>query len=80
MSDVLKHYQLDHLGQMLIDEIKNRNNPFQKVIIVVPHNKVAQWFKAYWLKNESSVLMNVRFETINNILAEFIDTNKKYHE
>lgn len=78
MSDVLKPYQLDHLGQMLIDEIKNRNNPFQKVIIVVPHNKVAQWFKAYWLKNESSVLMNVRFETINNILAEFIDTSIKY--
>ena len=73
----MKSNQLNKLGNQLIKIIKERNNIFKPITVVVPHYKVSQWFKAYWLKNEQNVLMNVKFETINNILLNFIKAEKE---
>lgn len=74
----MKNNQLNKLGNQLIKVIKERTSIFKPITVVVPHYKVSQWFKAYWLKNEQNVLMNVKFETINNILLSFINSDKEY--
>ena len=76
-KDIVK-YQLNELGDELISIIRNRTNIFTPLTIVVPSDKIEKWFKAYWLKNNNDVLMNIRFMNIDNALLSLINTNKSY--
>ena len=68
-------YQLNELGDELIKVIKSRPNIFQPINIIVPNKKTSEWFKAYWLKNQNDVLMNVKFQLINETLTSMIETD-----
>lgn len=68
-------YQLNELGNELIKVIKSRPNIFQPINIIVPNKKTSEWFKAYWLKNQNDVLMNVKFQLINETLTSMIETD-----
>lgn len=71
----ISKFNLNLLGDELIDIIEQRTNVFNKITIVVPNSKVEQWFKAYWLRHQNEVLMNVEFKRIDNALKEFIDSD-----
>ena len=69
-------YQLTELGNELINVIKSRSDIFQPINIVVPNKKTGEWFKAYWLKTQDNVLMNVKFQLINEALTGFIENDQ----
>lgn len=71
-------YQLNKLGDLLIEKIKSRTNVFDSMTVVFPSDKIAQWFKTYWLKTQDDVLMNVKFKNIDDALLELIDSEKQY--
>ena len=78
MKEVIKNFQLNILGEELINIIKNRNDIFKPLNIIVPNTKTEKWIKSYWLKHENDVLMNVKFTLIDKALLSFIDTKKTY--
>ena len=69
---------LNDLGNVLIDVIKSRKDLFSPITVVVPNSKIGQWFKTYWLKSESDILMNVNFVNIDKALLDLIDTDEPY--
>ena len=69
-------YQLNELGNELINVIKSRSDIFQPINIIVPNKKTSEWFKAYWLKTQDNVLMNVKFQLINEALTDFIENDQ----
>ncbi len=69
---------LNDLGNVLIDIIKSRKDLFSPITVVVPNSKIGQWFKTYWLKSESDILMNVNFVNIDKALLDLIDTDEPY--
>ena len=73
MKKEIKNSSLNVLGNELIEIIKSRTNIFEKIIIVTPNFKTQQWFKAYWLKNNNDILMNVEFLSINEALLSMIN-------
>ena len=73
-----KHFLLNNLGDSLKDYIKTKKSFFETTDIVFPSDNVAQWFKAYWLKSESDVLMNINFLTIDECLIKYLDTKKRF--
>ena len=78
MKEVIKNYQLNNLCDELINIIKNRNDIFKPLNIIVPNIKTEKWIKSYWLKHQNDVLMNVKFTLIDNALLSFIDSKKTY--
>ncbi len=75
MGNIISKFNLNSLGDELIDIIKQRSNIFNKITIVVPNNRTEQWFKAYWLKHQNDVLMNVVFKKMDNKLKDLIDSD-----
>ena len=59
---------LNNLADLLINEIKSKKDFFESTTIVVPKESMEQWFKAYWLRNEDTVLMNVNFISVDDAL------------
>ena len=72
MKKVITKHKLNDLGNELIQFIKQRTNLFNTIKIVVPDKLTSEWFKTYWINNESDVLMNVSFETIDEALLNII--------
>ena len=78
MINLIKESKLNLLGDKLIDEIKNNKDFFSTIFVVVPSIKVEQWFKAYWLRKEDAVLMNVKFININSFFKDVIKSDQEY--
>ena len=75
---ITKYKNLDEIGIDLINKIKKDNSdPFKEKKIVFANSKLEQWFKAYWLKNEDSVLMNVSFEKIGSFLINLFGLKRE---
>lgn len=77
-SNIVKKEKLIELANLLIEDIKTKNDLFETSIIVVPDKRLGAWFKSYWLKTEENVLMNINFKTIDEILPTIFNTEKKY--
>lgn len=77
-SNTIKKEKLIELANLLIKDIKTKNDLFETTIIVVPDKRLGAWFKSYWLKIEENVLMNINFKTIDEILPTIFNTEKKY--
>ena len=75
---IYEDISLVELGNLLKDKIKNRKDLFTDIDIIVPNDKVEQWFKSFWLMTESEVLMNVRFFNIEDGLLKLFKTSKQY--
>ena len=69
---------LTELGHELIKFIKCRTNIFETINIVVPNSKTEQWFKSYWLKTQNDILMNVKFETIDDAMLKLIANKAQF--
>lgn len=78
MKEIIIKNQLRQLGDELKNIIKNRDNIFNTITIVIPNSKIEQWFKSYWLKTENDILMNVKFVSINEALLNIIDCEKPF--
>ena len=78
MKEIKESYILNNLGDELIENIKNKVDFFSTMSIVFPSSKTQQWFKAYWLKTQSDILMNVEFINIDEKLFELISVDKPY--
>lgn len=72
--------KLNILADKLIDKINQRTNLFDDFVIVTPSLKVEQWFKAYWLKNQDNVLMNVKFIRINKFFSDILKIDNIKHQ
>ena len=53
-------------------------DPFSNVKVVCHNSRVLQWFKSYFLKKRSEVLMNVEFETLSVFLNGIINPRAEY--
>lgn len=63
--------RLSDLADLLINNIKEKNNCFETTTIVFPNLFMEQWFKSYWLKKEGdNVLMNVECKKLNDVLPK----------
>ena len=74
-KDTFNDVSLVELGNKLIDQITQRNDPFNTFLIVFSSLKTEQWFKSFWLSNKDEVLMNVECKNINSFLFEIIYTD-----
>ena len=81
MIKVIKSSKIELLAKNLINELKSVNDFFSTPLIVVKNSNIEKWFKTYWLKNEESVLMNVKFCNFGEFVkatsknSSFIATN-----
>ncbi len=73
-----KEYELTKLGEKLKAAILQRTDIFNPITVVVPSLKIQQWFKTYWLKTESNILMNVNFVSIDQALLSIVECEKPY--
>ena len=73
-----KNFFLNELANNLITIIKQRTNVFNTINVIVPSSNTEQWFKTYWLKTQNEILMNVKFQTIEQGLLSLIDSDKPY--
>ncbi len=78
MKKIIKSSQLNDLGYQMIDEIKKRNSFFSSMNIVVPSKRVSEWFKAFWLKNQSEMLININFRTMKEVMPMLIDDDRNF--
>ena len=78
MKNIIKSPLISRLGDKLIDSILCRKNEFDTITVVFPSSKTEQWFKTYWLKNRSEILMNVKFLNIDEALLSLILTKEEY--
>ena len=74
----IKKTTLTDLGILLKDYIKSRTNIFDTINVVVPNSKTEQWFKSYWLKTQNDILMNVKFETIDDAMLKLIANKEQF--
>ena len=77
-AKIIKDKKLNNLGDLLKDKIKSRKDPFNTISIIFPNNKVAEWFRSYWLKTEKDVLMNVKFCSLEEGLYDLLDLTNKF--
>ena len=78
MKEVIENSSLSGLGDELIQIIKRRKNIFEKITIVTPSYKTVGWFKAYWLKSNNDILMNIDFVSASDALLNMINVDKSY--
>lgn len=73
---IIKKNDLNSLIDEMINEIKNRINPFETYTIVVPNLLLEQYIKTYWLRKSNSVLLNVQFKRLRSFLNEVFNNDK----
>ena len=72
-----KEQSASELAEQLVKRIRGEKKEFFRgITVVVPELRTAQWFRAYWLKTQADVLMNVRFETVDDFLAKLAVTEE----
>ena len=74
---IIERNNLCLLADELINEIRNRKDPFETYSIIVPNLLLEQWFKAYWIQKTNAVLLNVQFKRIRPFINEIFNTTKK---
>lgn len=74
-----KMKSLYEISSAIIEKINARKNPFDTVTLVFHSAKIAQWFKAYYIKTQENILMNVRFETLSSFINETINPGNAKH-
>ncbi len=79
MLNEIKKGNLYEIADSIIEEIKRRKNPFDKMTLIFHSAKIAQWFKAYFLKKENTVLMNVEYKTLSSFINEIINPRNEGH-
>lgn len=78
-QNIISKEKLTELADILIEDIKNKKDVFETTTIIVPSKRTSEWFKAYWLKSNDDVLMNVNFQTFDEFIPSIIITSKKYN-
>ncbi len=66
----MKSDKLETLAINLIEDLKKRNDPFKESIILFTSHSVASFFKAFYLKHNDGILMNVKYMTIDNAIYD----------
>ena len=79
MLKEIKKADLYRIADTVIEEIGKRKNPFDEITLVFHSAKIAQWFKAYFLKKENSVLMNTTCKTLSSFINEIINPGNENH-
>lgn len=69
---------LSKIANAVIEEIQAIKDPFQTPVIVFHNSKIAQWFKAYYLKNHTGVMMNVKFMTLSVFANDLLNPTREY--
>lgn len=67
--------KLENLAQKLMKQLVKTNDFFVTKTIIFPNNKSINWFKSNWLKNNCSVLMNIKLVTIDQALLGLFDVS-----
>ena len=75
MFTPIKDTKLTNLFDQLISSLSKRKDFFNTAKIIVPNRKIEQAFKAYWLKTQDKVLMNVSFLSLENGLTSLLYGN-----
>ncbi len=70
-----KNTDLEVLLDGLIEKMGEDKNFFTPSLIVLPSLKMKDYIISHWLKKKNSVLMNVDFIEINEVLFSFLDHN-----
>lgn len=78
MKNEILSSSLDELGYKLMDEIQRRNSFFSTITLVFPTKRINDWFKAFWLRNSSDLLINIRSMTLKEILPELIQNENNF--
>ena len=73
-----KKPSLSLLADLLIKELKDSVDFFIGPIVVVPNHKIENWFKAYWLKTQKDILMNIDYQVIDSALFSFFNDSDEY--
>ena len=68
--EVYMDIKLENLAKSLFDDIKSNKKFFETKYVIVPSPKMEAFLKAYYLKNNDSVLMNVKIMTFNKAILE----------
>ena len=76
--NTIKKKNLNEIAEEIINSLKKVSDPFVSPVIVVHNKKIEQWFKAYYLKSHSEVLMNVTFMTLSVFVNGIVNPEKKY--
>jgi len=71
----MEDFSLDALAASLFRDIKADKNFFETKYVIVPSPKIESYLKAYYLKNNSSVLMNVNIMTFNKAILKLFNIN-----
>ena len=67
--------KFNEIGDKLIERIKGRKETFAPLYVVTPNEQISDWFKSYWLRKETSPLMNVKFIARKDIAKELFEIN-----
>ncbi|MBQ7276725.1 MAG: exodeoxyribonuclease V subunit gamma [Bacilli bacterium] len=70
MLKKITNTNIEEMGMDLIERIKTRHDPFQKPRLVFSDTKMKNWFKALWLKNNDSILMNIEMESLESFIRD----------
>ena len=54
------------------------SDPFDTPVLVFHNQRIAQWFRAYYLKNNDGVLMNVQFTTLPVFINDIVNPNRMH--
>lgn len=74
---VIKSNKLNDLANVLFENIINDEDFFHTKEVLVSSRKMESFLKSYFLKENDGILMNVKFDTLNNGLLSFFNTDKK---
>lgn len=69
---------INEIAETIISELKSVKSPFLQVSVVCHNTKVAQWFKAYYLKHNGEVMMNVKFITLSVFINDIVNPNREF--
>ena len=73
---IIKSNKLNILADKLFDSVMN-NDFFNTKEILISSRKMESFLKSYFLKRNDGILMDVKFDTLNNGLLSLFNTTKK---
>ena len=69
---------INEIANEVISGLQDIKDPFESPILVFHNTKIAQWFKAYYLKAHKEVMMNVRFMTLSVFINGLINPKEEH--
>ena len=78
----IKKQSLNELADSLFSKINEEINKssdgfFDGSLVVVPSKKMGSWIKAYWLKKQDNVMMNIDFVNLDKFLLSSFKIDKQ---